>query len=312
MTKAQGEGVHIGIVDSLGGIPDTFESILDFVEIHNEYVTGDALDPTGHGTTVTGLIADSAERASFSLFQTFGPENSGSNRGEAAQAIVDAGSAGVDVLNLSIGKMHECGGSCTLSRETELVVAEDDVCAVAATGNQDQTSERHGVACPALLDCVVGVGGYIPACTHDALRDDTSGQWWVENGDNMYGPYCGQQNCCPGEGCEMNRNEHLWKGNVSFHNTVPDTLAPVVEVHTTVDDEIVYQAGTSFAAPLVTGIIANVLSMLGEEANSLSVTEIREAVQFSGSEIDDSEFLKLDMHDFAEELSDGSISAHEL
>lgn len=171
---------------------------------------------------------------------------------------------------------------------------EDNVCVVVAAGNRDRSSEREGVACPALPDSVISVGGYRPMCTKDIIRDGDSGQWWVD-GDVTYGPYCGQQGCYPGYSCDNNRQETEWGGNVSFHNDVPDIMAPVVEVHGPSLDKVTRQSGTSFGAPLVSGLTALMLGELADNEISPSSKVVRRAIRYNAAEIDDSDLCKLDM-----------------
>lgn len=200
----------------------------------------------------------------------------------------------MDVLNISAGVDHECNGLCTISREAELAAEVDGVTTIAATGNKEEGQlNRVGVNCPALQDSVIGVGGFLPLCTADIHRGNESSQWWVEN-DEIIGPFCGQTgDCCPGGGCNENRQEVEWDGNVSFHNAAPDILAPPIVVTGTSLSEIEIQGGTSFAAPLVSGLISSILGDLIEVGEMPSTTEIRDAVKYTGTQLDQSGYTKL-------------------
>lgn len=275
-------------------------SQVKIIEVHDNYVDVDTNDPVGHGTTVANLITVTAHEVSLSTFQAIGTiEEDGEtipsgNRGDTIQAIVDAGEAGVDILNLSIGIPHECGGVCSLSREAELVAEVDNVCIVAATGNHDESIGRVGVHCPALNDSVVGVGGYISICTAQIVQDDSSRQWWVEN-DGIIGPFCGQRGCSPNENCEGNREENPWQGNVSFHNCAPDVLAPVIEVYGNSTKNVHVQSGTSFATPLVSGLVAGILGDLQEKGIKPPAKEVRKAVGLGSTPLDQGGYNKFDM-----------------
>ena len=238
-----------------------------------------------------------AYNAHFSTFQAINKgedENAvyGGNRGETVQAIADATEADVDVLNISAGIPHECGGRCILSREAKLAAEIDNVCIVAAIGNQDnETVEKEGVNCPALLDSVIGVGGYVPTCEADIDRGKQSSQWWLENG-NIIGPFCGQTgDCCSDEICETNRKEEPWKANVSFHNAAPDVLAPVIDINGSSLSEMTFQVGTSFAAPIISALLAR---MLGELDEIPSVDKIQKSIRLTGKQLDESDLIKMD------------------
>lgn len=290
-----GDGVHVGVIDSLGKPPDSFKEEYHFEGAHDDYVDHDEDDPIGHGTDVLNIIRTLVTESSFSTFQIMDikddtggsdvPEFEG-NRGDLADAIADAADMDMDILNLSVGIPHECNGLCTVSREAELAVEIDEVCIVAATGNKEEHQiGRVGVHCPALIDSVIGVGGYLPLCTADIYRGDESEQWWVEN-DTIHGPFCGQRGCCPSSNCEESCKEILWPGNISFHNAAPDVLAPVLEVSGSSLTNIRIQAGTSFAAPIISGLLAGILGDLIELGESPALDEIHNAVRYTGAEND--------------------------
>jgi hypothetical protein len=270
---------------------------LDICNVRDDYIDQDQADPANHGIAVFDIISSCAPKSSFSTYQVIDAQETedglkhGGNRGDVIQAINDAAGDGVDLLNLSIGIAHECNGLCSLSRETELAVNVDEVCAISATGNYEEGLDRPGVNCPALLDDVIGVGGYMPRCSADLARTADSGQWWLENG-SLIGPFCGQEGCCPGNSCEDHRKEVLWDGNVSFHNAAPDVLAPVLDISGSSLSNIHFQAGTSFAAPMVTGFLAGILGDLLIQGIEPSVEEIRNAVRFTSEGIDVGDYHK--------------------
>lgn len=306
-TTTQGKGIHVGIIDSLGAPPEEIRSHYDIIGVHDDYIDTDSRDTVGHGTTVTDLITNTAPEASFSTFQVIGnaegESEPGGHRSNLIQAIQDAAEKGVDVLNLSLGVVHECGGRCAVSREAKLAADHDDVCVIAATGNQDDSVGRTGVHCPALSDSVIGVGGYYPICGNEIVRDESSEQWWLEN-EEIVGPFCGHRGCCSESSCEENRKDVLWERNISFHNTAPDVLAPVLEVHGNSLEEITVQAGTSFGTPLVVGLIAGILGDLAQSGTVPSIGKIRQAVRYSSTEIDEGGYNKFDAEETREWLTE--------
>lgn len=285
------------MIDSLGEPHQPFKEAYDFEGFHDDYVDHDHDDPIGHGTDVLNIVTSLAPNSSFSTFQIMdvkegdddtddGTPEVGGNRGDLADAIADAGDLGIDVLNISAGIAHECKGLCAISREAELAAEVDGVCIVAATGNKEEdVIGRVGVHCPALSDSVIGVGGFLPLCAADIHRGDESEQWWLEN-DTILGPFCGQRGCCPSSSCEESCEEILWQGNISFHNAAPDALAPVLDVSGTSLTDIRIQPGTSFAAPIISGLLADIIGDLIEVDERPPQDEIFNAVRYTGAEND--------------------------
>ena len=295
-TENEGQGIHVGVLDTLGDPIDSFKQDYNFESAHDDYLDHAERDPIGHGRDVLSTISMLAHEAHFSTFQAINKDEDdtrvyGGNRAKTAQAIADAVEAGVDLINISAGIPHECGGHCILGREARMAAEIDNLCIVAATGNQDnETVEREGVNCPALVDSVIGVGGYVPFCSADIDRSKQSNQWWLENG-NIIGPLCGQTgDCCSNEDCKTNRREIPWKGNVSFHNTAPDVLAPVIDVNGPSLSEITCQTGTSFAAPIISSLL---IRMLGGIDRTPSTEEIQNAIRLTGDQIDESDLIKM-------------------
>lgn len=231
--------MHIGIVDSL--LPESSEEFDDLrikMDSTKNYVQPKEKDTTGHGTKVFDLLQFCAPESSFSFYRTIveDPETKRgvAKRGNVVDAIYDAAQAGVDILNASIGVCHtdesghDCGGACRIADEARMAINEDDLIIVAAIGN-----DRHAAAvtCPALVDGVIGVGGYVSRCMESVEIDEKSSQYWSNN-DVLYGPFCGQRTCVNGN-CDENRIEKPWDGNASTHNATPDTLGPVVKASET-------------------------------------------------------------------------------
>lgn len=111
-----GDGIHVGIIDSLGEPHEGFKSVYDFEGIHDDYISAEDGDPIGHGTDVLDITASLVPNSTFSTFQVISKDEAEEvtrfqgNRGNTAQAIADAADAGVDVLNMSAGVAHECRG----------------------------------------------------------------------------------------------------------------------------------------------------------------------------------------------------------
>lgn len=246
------------------------------------------------------LISGMAPSATFSTFQVApvgSPESKkGGRRGVVISALNDIAKTDVDLLNMSLGIPHECGGRCSLARETRYLAREDGICPIVATGNREP-AKRLGVHCPAMCDEVLSVAGYMPYCGHEIVRGDGSGQWWLEpdNGETPTGIFCGQNGCCNGADCVTHRIEKPWGGNVSWHNSVPDVTAPPIHLKENDTDEVSLQLGTSFSTPIVTGLLATVLSDLPTSGNDPSPLEIVRAASESSSLLDEGNLYKFDM-----------------
>lgn len=295
-SSQRGDGIHIGVGDSLGRVPIASLDY-DVDSVYDDYVPGDEPDPLGHGTRVFDIITSIAPQATFSNFQVLGQFEEdgevvdGGERSALISGIWDAADAGVDVLNLSLGEKHTCHGLCAVNREAELAVETEHMTIVAATGNKDGSDNRHGVSCPAMDDAVIGVGGYIPRCGQPIQRSDSSSQWWLE-GDEIVGPLCGQLGCCNDGDCNEYRNETEWEGNVFFHNAAPDILAPCIDIYGSNTESLSFQIGTSFAAPLVSGLLGRILSDLQIDGVEPTPDEVRNAIIATGNEIDIGDYRK--------------------
>lgn len=257
------------------------------------YVRSDVPDTTNHGSDVLEYLGYFAPEATFDLHRVVASDGT-AKRGTLVDAIATASQAGVALLNLSIGVHHheepegDCGGHCRIAEETRLAV-EDGTIAIAATGNRDKEDSR-AVHCPALLEETVAVGGFVARCRHDRVTGDESGQYWIQDGTRTDGPYCGQRGCGRGISCGEHRYEYPWRGNVSFHNAVPDVLGPVHHPAGT-DADPVLQSGTSFGTPVVAGLLAAIVSDLDTDPDP---TEVRRAVVLGATEIDEGELPKFD------------------
>lgn len=262
------------------------------IEVQENYIEDDAKDTTNHGGDVFEALGYFAPDAVFDLYRVVAADGT-AKRGTLVDAIADASRHGVDVLNLSVGVHHheepdgDCGGRCRVADETRLAV-EAGTTVVAATGNREQ-DDSLAVHCPALLDDSIGVGGFVARCRHDLVETDASGQYWVRN-ENLQGPFCGQRDCSPFERCNDYRYEYPWRGNVSFHNAVPDVLAPV---HHPVGTDVkpVLQSGTSFGTPVVSGALA---AIIGDLDGKPDPRDLARAVTLGAAGIEEGEVPKFD------------------
>lgn len=268
-----------------------------YVNRRENYIATDVDDTTGHGSDILETLGYFAPAAEFNLYRVTAHIEE-AKRSNLADAIADAGRHGMDLLNLSIGLFHadtdghHCGGNCTVATETRETI-EAGTTVVAATGNRSE-EETKATYCPALRDDTISVGGFVSRCTSDIRERPDSGQYWIRT-DTVTGPFCGHQGCDSSESCDEHRFEHPWRGNVSFHNAIPDVLAPVHHPAKSNNGPLLQQ-GTSFAAPIVAGLLASILGDLFEIGEQPDLDTIRGAVRDGGAEIEEGSLPKFDAH----------------
>lgn len=285
-SNTRGSPITVSLVDSVLTPPDELADALAVSAAEN-YVASHADDTTGHGSDVLECIGYFAPDSRFETYRVLAPDGR-ATRGNLVAAIADGSSGGQDLLNLSVGLAHDehghgdCGGHCRVADETRRAI-ESGTSVVAATGNRHR-ADPLGTHCPAILDTVVGVGGFVSHCTSALVETNDCGQYWVRSED-PHGPYCGQRGCSQSASCAANRFEQPWQGNVSFHNAVPAVLAPVHHPAGSADDPVL-QSGTSFGAGIVTGILAALLGDLSTTGRTPVPTEVHRAVRNGSTPID--------------------------
>lgn len=319
LREATGAEVHVGVVDTIRGPPTErrtdyyvppglLDRELDVVPpgehadreeatLPEELLDFEDPDPSGHGTWVLDAITAFAPDARFTFYPALGADERELSNFGLFDAIEAADADGVAVLNVSAGVGHEedCGGHCMLGRAVRGAAA-NGVTVVAAAGNLEDDPEEH-VNCPARPDEAIAVGGFVPWCEADADSLDDDRRLYADTTartgfPDRQGPFCNQEGCSRSRDCATNRTETWWQFNVERVDGNPDVVAPV---HYPVADATgaFFVPGTSFAAPLVSGILA---AMLGLPAVDGDVTPdaCRRAVERSGTSIDGGGAEKLD------------------
>lgn len=310
--------VTVGVVDSVydpGGDFDDFNR-------HNRserFLETDRDSTTDHGKDVTKIISNITNNLLFEFYQIVDINGNFADR-DLLAAVVWAADYGVDVLNLSVGTDHfsndekDCdltGPTCAVTEAAEYA-ENNGVVLVAATGNNPGAD---AVCCPALSDSTIAVGGCVAKCTAAAPNDQrmigpslpTHPQhaYWVERPDQegLSGDFCSMFDCGPSNSCEQNRSVEPWEGNVRFVSDTPDTVAPVTFPRM-YDENLMMGGGTSFAAPLVTGGVANVIGALMDEGIDPNPATVRRLIRISGQSLDDIPVGVFDERKFANELFD--------
>jgi len=154
-----GRGVTVAVVDT-GIAPhrDLGGRIRDGKDFTG---TGSHRDDNGHGTHVAGIVGARGESvrgvapgASFLSVKVLDGQGSGSFEG-VIDGIMWAVEQGADVLNLSLGGGHRCGGGCPVCRSVTWASGQGAVVCVAA-GNSGLG--RSTVECPGAARGILTVG----------------------------------------------------------------------------------------------------------------------------------------------------------
>lgn len=181
--------------------------------------------------------------------------------------------ASVHVVNLSMGFNDITGTYDMISQWTDHITSTDNVTVVAASGNSDDLGGDYAVASPAKGYNVIAVGNFNDNNTI-SIADDT-----------LYETSC-----------------YLEKNNTAAEK--PDVLAPGTNI--TIDN---YEAsGTSFAAPHVTGILAQLMqqSLALRSRPSLAKSLITVGARYK---IDSDSYSACGIHTFSDKEGAGKVDA---
>lgn len=228
-------------------------------------------------------------------------------KGDVVEAIHDAHAIEeVDVINFSGGVDHSRDGNsgcqayrqpCALRKAAKNAI-EDGTTVLAAAGNADV--DGH-LCCPALLDDVICVGGFVPRCTAEFENHEESGYGdhrtelplagWIEppkdaSIDHSKEVICTGFNCSsfPEHSCERCRKDVRWTHNVPQYNDKPDTLAPsILPVEASTDH---MSQGTSWAVPFVTGAVAEMIAGAKSQGETLRPETIRDGIRRANRPLD--------------------------
>ncbi len=223
-----GSGIKIGMIEQ--GVPNVSQPYFaDSNIFYNSYV------PSSHADLVASIMVASSYTANYVTYEGIVPEATlystpSSDTTQDRTGIEWLLSQGVNVINMSAGVENSTGIYCSHDRWKDHVVYQHNVHFVVAAGNNGLTNGY--VVSPALAYNVIAVGNYYDnnnlRQTDDIIASDSS---YFE---------CG---------ITESSQEHPMK---------PDLVAPGTSI-TTAATELnpqIINSGTSFAAPHVTGIVA--------------------------------------------------------
>lgn len=220
------------------------------------------------------------------------------------KSIVWAVDNDTDVINLSVGSDHisnsdkDCGphgAECAVDEAAEYA-SEKGTILVSAAGNEPNA---ENVCCPALSENSIAVGGCVAKCTatpqnknsRTGLKSPNTarppGSIWVKrsDGEGVEGTFCSMNGCSPTHQCEDNRSVEPWNGNPRFFSDTPDTLAPAYYPRM-LNSGIIMGQGSSFATPIVSATLVNIIEGLRANGENISPSKVRELIRVSGSPLE--------------------------
>ena len=246
-----GEGTRVCIVDTGIDISHPEFSGVNLVGFRDFYASNSNetrdIGYESHGTLMAGLLVSNdsfigaAPGVSLSVAIALGPSGKSTNERMVSQAIRWCRiSQNADIISLSLGS--EPGSWVPSSSETIDAVNEalgDGIFVVAAAGNADDDSNNSDVSTPASIEGVISVGAH--GKDGNPWRDTASG--------SDVAPFSGEER--------------------SFPNQKPEILAPGVLLWSCISTEYsppyAYSSGTSDSTVLVTGALALILNLYGDE-----------------------------------------------
>ena len=246
-----GEGTRVCIVDTGIDISHPEFSGVNLVGFRDFYASNSNetrdIGYESHGTLMAGLLVSNdsfigaAPGVSLSVAIALGPSGKSTNERMVSQAIRWCRiSQNADIISLSLGS--EPGSWVPSSSETIDAVNEalgDGIFVVAAAGNADDDSNNSDVSTPASIEGVISVGAH--GKDGNPWRDTALG--------SDVDPFSGEER--------------------SFPNQKPEILAPGVLLWSCISTEYsppyAYSSGTSDSTVLVTGALALILNLYGDE-----------------------------------------------
>lgn len=272
--SGRGDGVHIGIVDSVGALPSGWDgSDSKYVRPH---ATIDDDLTTGHGLYVSNQLSKFASDSARSYYQAV--NKNGDLPTKAFEDAIDrAIEDGVDILNISAGG-PALGMPADIHPTARPVkdALDEHITVVAGAGNFTSEYEiQPPVHAPAAVEGVIAVGGFVTTCPNsckESSQAPDSGPYRApqetgsERGEPT-GTYCGQKECTSGR-CIRQKSDQEWEANPRETTNSPsvpegdrecDVLAPAHHPGE-LEDGTELRSGTSYAAPVVSGILAAIYS----------------------------------------------------
>lgn len=300
----------MAIIDSVYEIPDQLEEDFEIKRTIN-YVPRNVNRSNPHGKIVTGIIASGIQNIELYFYRVFNEEGKFAPR-RVIRAFHQAHAVDkVDIINFSGGVDHSNDGNsgcsaykqpCKLRKAARKAI-DDGTVVVAAAGD---TVKHDHMACPAILDDVISVGGFVPKCaTRLNTSDDLLGKnlqtkppnaGWIEPPEgakedldeyNTDLVVCTGHDCLPSptSSCDKCRKDVPWTYNVPSYRNKPDTLAPAVMANQGYPSTMA--SGSSWAAPFATLVAGLILSGAKSQKSNVSPQELRKGIRKANRPLDD-------------------------
>ena len=287
-----GEEITVGIVDTIFEANESQTgNVSQSVCCLREYADDPPDRTAQHGEWVFDIASCYAYEATFALYLAAFDMADADDESDVripqlalARAVDAAIEHDVDVLNVSAGRSRpNCThGNCVYCSEVDRAV-DHGISVVASAGNQ----QDEAVHCPSNTESAISVGGMEVECTYSPPRipGTRSGKppqaYWTYLFDGNDYPdgaatatYCSTRGCWQnGGGCENNKLRTSWDQNPIFSGGKPDVLAPVHYAGEQEAGRPFVWAASSFAAPVVSGCIAGVLSELDWEPSPFGIRQ---------------------------------------
>lgn len=301
----RGQFIRVGVIDSIYDFPDNWNSTA--VE-KRRFIQTTQRDTTGHGTNVCHIIGFLSTDAMFHLYQTVA-ENARYKVSRFLKAVNAARNSGLEILNISLGIHHaDCGGKCRSCVAVNAVV-KDGTTVVVASGTR-KSDNQNRIHCPGLAEKAITTSVVIPECTASPVREERVGInrkwrppnaiWLIEKDQGSHdeeeyfhsGNICSFMDCAIGFKCANYRSEVPWESNPDYTLSKPDILAP--GFHTTPTSiGLRISTGTSYAAAMTSGAIAEILGELFERGKTAGPAAIKNAVVSCGDDLPGANIPKL-------------------
>jgi len=220
---APGNGIHVGIVDT----PIQSHRYLSgaWVGRYSDRLadtTGPSYAEAGHATFVCGLVLQHAPGAALHVRRLL-DDRGRADSWIAAQEIVEAGRAGIDVLNLSF-VCYTDDSEAPMALSAAIDRLSPDIVVVAAAGNHGflRDGREYKPAWPAALDDVIAVGASKEHGEHTPADFTPKGPWIdvLAPGENLVSTYLkGGVLVWNDDASEPNRHEQAFSGYARWSGT---------------------------------------------------------------------------------------------
>jgi subtilisin family serine protease len=298
--------ITVGVIDSFHSPEAVRDDDSVFARSLDLLTDCDVEDTTGHGIEICQVLTDWSPSIEINLYRVTQPGGDIWGR-HLLDALGYAHKRDqVDVINMSVGNDHSTDGNpgcaahnqpCALRKAVKEAVG-DGIPVVAAAGN---SSQYNSVCCPSLCEMAISVGGVLSKCTYTPPIENSQRELsarpplscWSPNDDEFDIEFalCSGEDCMPHPdvSCEECRRTENWSGNVNPVRNKPDILAPAATIST--GDNPYTKLGTSFATPIVTAWVAEVMAAVRERGINPPAYVFRQSLEETGSEVEGRDLL---------------------